>query len=295
MCADRASRQRGQALVEALIAMIAFVPLLYGMAWVAQLIDLRQATQQAARAVAFDCTVRPQACTSAASSPTVAGEIRRRHFAGHGGPVRSGDVLSGAVTRETRRTNWVDRSGGSLLVQWEDVSITLAQPRFDSPLAFAGSSAERVFPGAARTVSELAGPGRFGLDIEGGLVDATVQARVAAGAASDAWLARLMPVALTIRANVALLTDAWNASGPYGDAPDSVETRVTDGARLPIIDPLIDAGWLAVRGLLAVAGALRIEPAARALRWHETDVDLVPPDRLGDTPVAAPRPALEQP
>ncbi len=98
-----------------------------------------------------------------------------------------------------------------------------------------------------------------------------------------------MPI--TTRASLTVLTDAWNASGPYGEAPDSVETRVAEGARLPVIETAIEAGWLPVRGLLSVAAALGFESSAGLLRWHEIDVDLVPPDRIAplpDTPAGAP-------
>lgn len=279
MCADR-RRARGQALAETLVAMLALVPLLFGIAWVAKLIDMQQSTQQAARALAFECTVRPAACTPDGAE-AFAGEARIRFFAAHLFGLRSAQEASGPAAADVRRASWVDRRGRPLLERFDDVDVGIAHERFDSPLAFAGGAGDRAFPGAVRVVSELAGPGRFGLDLQGGLVDASVRARTARGGSADGWVARLSPVPLTLRANVALLVDAWNASGPYGPEPDTVESRVASGAALPLVDPLIDAGWLAVRGLLAVAGALRIEPAARELRWHETDVDLVPPDRIG--------------
>ena len=287
MCADR-RRARGQALVETLVAMIAVLPLLFGVAWVAKLVDLQQSTQQAARALAFECTVRPAACTPDGAD-AFSGETRRRFFAAHRFGIRSADEAAGPAGADERRASWVDRRGRPLLERFEDVDAGIAHERFDSPLAFAGGAGDRAFPGAVRVLSELAGPGRFGLELQGGLVDARVRARTARDGPADGWVARMSPVPLTLRANVALLVDAWNASGPYGPEPDTVETRVASGAELPLVDPLIDAGWLAVRGLLAVAGALRIEPAARDLRWHETDVDLVPPDRLPGPP----RPAAD--
>jgi hypothetical protein len=277
MCADR-RRARGQALVELLVAMLALVPLYFGIAWVAKVLDLRQAAIAASRTLAFECTVRPDACAEAGAHPALVEETRLRHFAGHGVGVRSDARDTGE-----REAFWVDRRGEPLLERLEDVTVEVARLRFDSPLAFAGGLSG-TFSGAVRTLSELAGPGRFGLEIDGGFLEARVRARVAPGRPADGWLRRLTAMPLEVSERTAILTDAWNASGPYGEAPDSVESRVTAGSRVPGVQAAIDAGWLPVRGLLAVGEALGLESRAALLRWHEVDVDLVPPDRLGDAP-----------
>jgi hypothetical protein len=290
MYADRRPRLRGQALVELLVALVALVPLYFGVIWLAKVIDLRQSTIAAARTLAFECTVRPDACTDGAPDPVLAAETRRRFFSAHRFGIASNEAAAGAVSGETGRASWSDRDGRPLLERFEDVSVAVGREGFDSPLAFAGSAGERVFPGAVRVLSGLGGPGRFGLDLQGGFVSATVQAQVSASRPSDGWVARLRAVPLTLRARLAVLTDPWNGSGPYGPEPDTVETRVAAGAALPVIEPAIDAGWLAVRGLLAIADALGLESAAGALRWHDTDVDRVPPDRLPAGGAATPAP-----
>jgi len=101
---------------------------------------------------------------------------------------------------------------------------------------------------------------------------------------------------MTMRATTAVLADAWTASGPAGSDPASVETRVEQGRRLPLVESALDAAYLPVRGLLTAAAALGIEPAAGAFRYHEIDVDLVPLDRLpeGD-PARARVPAAPEP
>jgi len=290
MCTESFVRQRGQALVEMLVALVALVPLFFGTIWIAKLVDLRQSTIAAARTLAFECTVRPAACADGAPDPALAAETRRRFFAAHGRVIASDDAAAGPVTAGVGRSTWTDRDARPLLERFEDVTLNSGRERFDSPLAFAGSSAERVFPGAVRVISDLAGPGRFGLDLQGGFVTASVQARVSASRPRGGWVAGLRSEPLTVRARLAVLTDAWNASGPYGPAADSVESRVEAGAALPWIEPGIDIGWLAVRGLLAVADAIGLESTAGELRWRETDVDRVPPDRLGAGGAAAPPP-----
>lgn len=288
MCAER-SALRGQALVELLVAMLALLPLYFGIVWVAKVLDMRQSTIAAARTLAFECTVRPAECAAPHTHPALAAETRRRHFSGHEAGIRSDDRDGGE-----REAFWVDRRREPLLERLEDVTIAVLGVRFDSPLAFAGGMGG-AFSGAVRTLSERAGPGRFGLEIDGGFVEARVVARVASGRPDDGWIRRLTAMPLALSARTAILTDAWNASGPYGDAADSVESRVAAGRRVPGLQPAIDAGWLPVRGLLAVGAALGFESRAERLRWNEIDVDLVPPDRLGGVPRRSADPIVDAP
>jgi hypothetical protein len=285
MCADRTFHARrragGQAIVELLVALVAIVPLYLGVAWLAKVLDMQQATIAAARSLAFECTVRLQACADADAHPELAHEVRRRFFSSHDTVLRSGEPAAGPVTTADANAFWTDRHAGRMLERYEDVTVSVRRVRFDSPLAFAGGQGEQAFPGAGRVISELAGPGRFGLDIEAGFVDARVAARVSRSRPADGWVSRLTAMPLTLDAHLTVLTDAWNASQAYGPAPDSVEARVAAGARVPGIETVLAAGWLPVRGLLATGSLLGFESRAGELRWHEIDVDLVPPDRLG--------------
>jgi hypothetical protein len=96
MCAEpRRPRAHGQALVELLVALIALLPLFFGMAWLAKVLDMQQATIAAARALAFECTVRLVACRDADGHPELAVETRRRFFAAHRLGLRSDDAATG--------------------------------------------------------------------------------------------------------------------------------------------------------------------------------------------------------
>ncbi len=289
--------QRGQALLELLVAMLAIVPVFFGVAWLARMQDMQQATIAAARALAFECTVRPRECSAAAQatsdpagsaqngqsahSDKFAAELRKRLFAAPRAGLRSDDNAAGAVTAANGNALWVDRTGKPLLERFEDVSIEIAPVRFNSPFAFAGGQGDRSFPGAVRLLSELGGPGRFGLDLEAGFIDARVQVDVARSRPGDGWIRRMTAMPLTLKARLSILTDSWTASGPYGGAPDSVQTRVDAGARLPGIEPALRAAWLPVRGLLGTGSLLGFESRASEFRPYEIDVDRVPPDRLG--------------
>ncbi len=271
---------RGQALVELLVALLAVVPLYLAIALLAKYQDMQQATIAASRTLAFECTVRRDPCADVDAHPELADEVRRRYFGRLGRDLVTLDPSPGVVDANNGNPFWVDRSNRPLLERFDDVSVAVTRPRFSSPLAFAGSLGERSFPGAVRVLSELGGPGRFGLEIADGLIEAQVQARVARTRDADGWITRLAAMPLTLQARTAVLTDAWNASEPYGPAPDSVQTRVEAGAELPLVDPAIDAGYLPIRGLLGIAGLLGFESRAREFRYHEIDVDLVPADRL---------------
>jgi hypothetical protein len=287
------SAESGQSLVELLVALVALVPLFFGVAWVARVLDLQQATIAAARFAAFECTVRVDACTGESVHPALAQELRQRFFEAPSVALRSMPDGMAAPAQAPHRFR-VDRTGAPLLDPAEDVTLEVVRARFDSPLAFAGGAGDRAFPGAVRVLSELGGPGRFGLRIEDGLLEAQVQARVARDRSIDDWLSRLVAMPLRLRARLTVLTDAWNASGPYGEAEDSVETRVNAGASLPGVQPAVDAAWLPVRGLLAVGAALGFESRAQSLRFHAVDPDRVPPDRLGRSS-ASPDPVVIDP
>ena len=296
---DRHSKrgQGGQALLELLVAMLAIVPVFFGVAWLARMQDMQQATIAAARALAFECTVRAQECSAAAQghgesgggaqngqsaqSEKFAAELRKRLFAAPRAGLRSDDNAAGEVNASNGNALWVDRTGKPLLERFEDVSIEIAPVRFNSPFAFAGGQGERSFPGAVRLLSELGGPGRFGLDLEAGFIDARVQVDVARSRPNDGWLRRMTAMPITLRARLSILTDAWTASGPYGNAPDSVQTRVDAGARLPGVEPALRAAWLPVRALLGTGALLGFESRASEFKPYQIDVDLVPPDRLG--------------
>jgi hypothetical protein len=179
-----------EALLELLVAMLAIVPVFFGVAWLARMQDMQQATIAAARALAFECTVRPQACAAAAQAKSEPGggsangqsahaekfaeELRKRLFAAPRSGLRSDDNAAGNVTAANGNVLWVDRTGKPLLERFEDVSIEIAPVRFNSPFAFAGGQGERSFPGAVRLLSELGGPGRFGLDLEAGFIDGRI-------------------------------------------------------------------------------------------------------------------------
>ena len=269
---------KGQALIELLVAMLALVPLAFGVVWLGTLQEVRQAAIAAARSVAFECTVRPARCEPDAPRDGLVAETRQRFFAHSGLAHQIEGIRLDEQDPHRRAPRWVDRQGAPLLERFEDVQVDVQRVSFDSPSG-ALQAAGKLAGDALLRLSSVAGPGRFGLGLEAGLLQSRIVVDLSRKRSATDWVQRLLPIPLTFRERLTLLTHDWSASGPYGDAPDSVETRVYAGARLPAIDPAVDAGWLGARALLGVAGALRLEPGADSLRWHAFDVDRLPPVR----------------
>jgi len=284
------SRNSGQALIELAVAMASLMAIFFGISWLGRIQDMRLANIAAARQLAFECTVRPLACIQPEPNDSLAGELRLRAFASERFGIRSGEQPSDAAPGGQGRSLWVDRSGAPLLERFEDVTISVVSEPFNTPFAFLGSQGDRAFPGAVRLLSELGGPGRFGLALEGGLIRAQVQAQVSASRAVDGWVRSLTGMPLVLTNHLVVLTDAWNASGPSGSALDSVSARVEAGARVPLIEPALRAAWLPVRALAATAGLLGFESSARQFNPYAIDVDVVPADRLGLSPVEESQP-----
>jgi len=271
-------RQRGQALVETLVAALVLVPLALLVVLLGKFQSMQQATISASRTLAFECTVRPDACANAASHSALAEEVRRRHFGRIDREILSNDAIGDPSPAAERNPLWVDRRGQPLLERFADVDVALALPRFDAGRA---TAIGRAASGAAGLLDRLAGPARFGLSISGGLVDARVKVRVSPNESGNEQLARLDSLPLTMQARTAVLSDAWNASGPYGSEASRVEARVEQGSRLdPVHQAQIAVGYQLTRWTLELMNLAGLEPSASAFTPHHVDVDLVPADRI---------------
>lgn len=268
-------RQTGQSLIEGLVGLMAMVPLLMGVIGLARLIDLQQATVSAAREAAFECTVMPAGCPV--------------------GPGPDPAALT-AFSRDSRAL-WRDAAGQTLPLDRQTIQTQWEALRFDTPFAFAGGTASQSVPGAVHLLSNLAGPGRFGLSLDGGLSRAQVVVALPAwrigGLGSTIERGSTPMVPLRIEAKLAVLSDDWMARSPEGAAADSVRTRVEAGQRVPGVDAALRAGWWPIRGLLQLAAWVGLESSAERFTPYVIDVDRVPPDRLGLSPW--PRPPTPEP
>ena len=261
------SRQRGQALLEAIVGLLAMVPLLLALLWLGKVLALRQSVIQGARLAAFECTVRPALCDQAAGQARLATEVHERVFGPTDGAVRS----AAAGGAGGRLAPWSDAAGRPLIADTGDVSVQVAARAFDAGSAVAAG-------GLAGVLDDRVGPARFGLDAEGGLRVLTVEALIRrSGAGASFW------PALRLRSRAAVLTDAWQASAALGAAADTTETRVRRGAWPDAAwEASLDAREAPARLFLGAMDAMGLEPMADRFRPREVDVRILPPDRVGE-------------
>lgn len=273
--------QRGQALTEAAVAGVVMVPLFLLVMILGKYQSIQQAVIDASRWLAFECTVRIDECVAFDVHPELADEMRGHHFARTDRGVLSSDVLEDHPADSERLALWVDRSNRPLIERFSDIGARVTPESFDAGLSVAAGSNSGRALGGLHTLSNLAGPGRFGLDIGGGLVRARAQTAVSRSVAADSFIGQLDSIRLRPGATTAVLTDAWNASGPYGGDPRSVEARVERGGRLPGgAEDAIDLAYMPMRAFIWTMVGLGLEGSGDKFDYHHVDVDLVPTDRL---------------
>ncbi|MCD6671554.1 MAG: hypothetical protein LT106_01745 [Burkholderiaceae bacterium] len=274
-----ARAQRGQALVEALVAAIALVPLALLVVLLGKFQSMQQATIAASRTLAFECSVRPDDCSDAHARAALAEDARRRHFGRIDREVFSADVLDDGAPVQERNALWTDRRMRPLLERYADVSIAVTPSRFD---AGRSTAIGRAAGDAGQLLDRLAGPSRFGLSLDGGLAISELWMRVSPSQAGNEKLDRLDSLPLLMHARVALVTDAWNASGPYGAEPHSVQSRVQAGQQVdPVHEAAFGLGYQLTLWSMQLMDVAGLEPRASDFHPHQADVDRVPVDRIG--------------
>jgi hypothetical protein len=288
------SRQKGQALVETLVAAIVLLPLLLLVMYLGKLQTVQQSTLAASRSLAFECQVSYNACAQlnggASNSNLLADELRRRHFMNPSVGVNSNEFASDAAANSERQMLWKDHRGNALLDSYADIGFRVDPDVFNAGSGIVKGSGAKIAANALDVVSSLAGPARFGLDWQGGLIDAKVQALLSKNQQTNALVDSLGAMPLTMRAHTAILTNAWNASSVNGAEGESTLSRVGQGQKLPLLEPVIDAMYLPARAFIKLADVLRVESNASSFQYHKVDPTIVPADRLQGykAPVQAP-------
>jgi hypothetical protein len=245
-------RQRGQALVEFLVATAALLPLVVGVVLVGRLQDVRAATLQSARYAAFGGAL------AGAAQAELQSEVRARFYTDPNHLPRAADrrnVPSGT------NPHWTDVARAAPMIRTPgDVTVQLSTARPPGAAARAMTAATAGVDGLARLTGRS-------LDLERrGYYSAAVDVRIADVPSLTAL--GVTPLALQARAQV--LGDDWSSAGP-------AETVRRTSALVPT-SPL-----RRVRPVLApLAWALSLlEPALRDLCLAPVDPELVPLDRLG--------------
>lgn len=271
---------RGQALVEALVAALVLVPLGVGIVLLGKFQSLQMASIAASRTLAFECTVRPLECADATAQMGLVAELRDRHFTRGDRPIASPPGITGAVPVADANALWTGRTGQALLPDLAAVRAGFQWGSFDAGSSVAIGQGQLRFPNAAAVLDQIAGPARFGLAMRGGLLEARVEAALP-GVAPAAARA-LDPLALTFRARTAILTDDWSASRALGPAADTLQSRVALGQRLdPIHEVAQPIAYQLTLWSMQLMAMLSLDGQAGHFRYHDSDVSLLPPDRVG--------------
>lgn len=322
----RVPAQQGQALAETLVvASFVLVPFVIAVPLLAKYQSIRQANVSAARTAAFECSVRYQDCEQQASTDAIADQIRRRHFSTSALSVRSDEAVTDDQVETQYNRLWVDRQGKPLLDSYRNVALTITREKFDAvnpkrktdsdvPLEGDSVKARQVLSRLINGASQLAGPGRFGMDIQGGLFTAQIQTSLPL----DPWWNGILPVdhdasnPLRFTEKLVVLGDAWNASSAKGKEDTSFQSRVQRGRRLPDLNDVVFAastvlGKVPPEALNRVprintegffemihagpsmmvrhVGRLELfRKPGKDFRYHDLDVDIVPEDRLEGGP-----------
>ncbi len=276
---DDLRKQRGQSLSECLVVCLALVPLFYLGIWLGKLADLQLSTGEAAKKLAFECATRRQDCADLGANPNLVDSLRVHQFSKQGREVLSLDTVADAANDQTREPLWSDHKGTPLLVKFSDVGAQTQTQVLNAPGAIIAGSNQRWVSNGLQLVSSVAGPDRFNLPIFEGFIRAVAQANVSSDRVSVVSPERLDPVALTMRRQVAILTDEWGASGADNGRTDSIKERVDQGAKLPLIEPVVNAGYLGVRASMLLMNQISLERTASDFRFRDIDVSKLPADR----------------
>ncbi len=122
---------------------------------------------------------------------------------------------------------------------------------------------------AAQLLSDVAGPGRFGLDIGGGLVAARVQLSASAALRPPTSAGSSLDSARIHAAPPCSPTRGTRSARPYAGGR-SVESRVGRGRQLTsLYEASIDARYAAGARIHRLMGLIGLEPSADAFRYHD--------------------------
>jgi len=271
-------RHSGQALIETVIFAMAAVALLFGVLLIGRLHALQATATGAARALAFECRLDSAGCDDPARADRLAVALRYRHFG-----WLDGDSASQATSPTLGQSNrphpfWTNPDGSRMVESLESISLVSARRPLDAGVKVAASTLPGFdVPGLSALT---AGPQRFGLDPSAGLRASQIEVPVRVSLSASPATTGAGPLALRLRARLAVLGDEWNASQSLGTEENSVAARVERGSRLdPFREAALDAGYALTRGMLRVADSVGLEPGGSALSSPRLDVTVIPQDR----------------
>lgn len=189
------SLQRGQSLVEFLVAMVFMIPLFLGVYYVGKYADLQQSAVQASRYAAFQRAMQPD--ESRLPTAEIEDKLRARFFArgdafGYDGRLASSDSANHLTNPQGQVVFWRDLAGNPLLRSLGQVTLGFESEAI-TPVAAAANQQGEMLYGQKNQPIQTA-------NVEVSLVDHLT--------------GRQQP--LKIGAATAAMAGAWNAEGSSG-------------------------------------------------------------------------------
>jgi hypothetical protein len=274
--------QRGQSLVEMAVACIALVPMFLGVMVLGQYIHLRQQTQAAARAAAWDATVSPAIVNKAGDLPAQNTELDRMRALQFGKPEATlKNITAPTKLQDPMLTTFAGRE----LILANNVTLGTYTNTKSPALSQAALD-------AIGSITKVIGLGGFPPD-GSGLITAEAHARPEHLTDSSGRAFKLLDpldsMDLDFYGRTVLLADTWNANGP-GENSDGSSSNVPRSVR-NTITPLLPADWFGntwnagIKDIVGVLGAIPLvdrilTPGFKDLAPGKTAPDVVPSDKL---------------
>jgi hypothetical protein len=258
----QAARQSGQSLVEFAVLSAVLVPLFLLIPIMGKYIHVRQASQQVARAAAWEATVSPGYALP--QTTRVRDLAVERNFGAIDDPIRS--RVQGGATNAQVGNPLLNTFSGRALLERGDVRVNayrnVSAPGIQDKL----TDMMRLLPGYSP-------PNSRGL-VTSNIEISTQDIRLANGSAAT-FLEPFDRLDLRMQASHTLLADAWNASGPGSGSrpgPRTVLAQTRPLVPMDKLDPLDSAlnalDWLPLFGALEKLDIGYIDP------------DVVPYDKM---------------
>lgn len=275
--------QRGQSLVEVAIACTVLVPLFLGVMLLGQYIHVRQQTQAAARAAAWDAAASPALASRVGGIPSTATEQDRMRA-----------LQFGAVDTKLTNLGTPKRLDDPMLTTFAGRelllarNVTLATYKNDKSPALS----EKIL-GPLGKATGAVGLGSFPPD-DKGLITAEVHARPERLTYRNGRPVKLLDpldsMDLDFHGRTVLLADAWNADGA-GESSDGKARNDTLRSVRHAIKPLTPSEWAGdsfdsgISDFIDVLGKIPVVDVLFTAGWDEfrlgkTAPDVVPADKL---------------
>jgi|GEM_PF-310269 len=272
--------QHGQALAEMVIALIVLVPLAAGVMLLGQYMHIKQQTQSAARAAAWEAAVSPELALQEQmpDRARVLQNLRTRHFAGS--KARIGGSASGTTALgDPMHTTFA----GQELLKFGGIDLTVYQQEV------APSALDNVLSG----VDQVLGPLGMGDTLppnREGMITAEVHARPELIRDRNGnplvFLDPLDHEALDFSARTVLLADAWNAAGGGENRDGSAVSGANNRTVRKVVQPLMPTGWAGdgvigtLNDVMQMLGRIPILDGLLTAGWGEIQFGKVAPDAV---------------